>query len=176
VGIGVSTVTVTVTDLGGNKASCNTTFTVTYTTKPSLSCPTSYNQSTSSQACNAKVPNITALVTASDPCGYTLTQTIAIGSTIPAGSHAVNVTAMDPYGNMNMCTIMLMVIDQTAPVIDCGSVISQAVNNTCQSEVPTMPAPFDNCGVIYTQSPAAGTVVGPGSFNVTINATDFEGT
>jgi hypothetical protein len=175
--VGVTQVLITVKDYGSNMVNCTTTFTVTDTTKPTLSCPDDYTLATDSDKCSAPMPNFAAIVTASDPCGFNFTQTPSTGSTMSLGNHSVTIVATDPSGNQETCTVLLIVKDMTPPVISgCGSTQSTAVDNTCHSQIPELGSLTDNCGsVIHMQYPGNGTQVGIGTFSVTVNATDSSG-
>src|SRR5205085_1816349 len=76
VGLGTNTISVTATDEAGNSATCTTTFTVSDTTVPTVSCPAPTSASADG-TCQATVPNVLGGVTASDSCsgtnGVTLT-------------------------------------------------------------------------------------------------------
>src|SRR4029079_11268705 len=70
--------------------------------------------------------------------------------------------------------------DITPPmIISCGSNQSASVNGNCQAAVPIMTGDViatDNCtpggSLIITQSPTAGTLVGPGITTATITVKD----
>src|SRR5437016_4987495 len=70
VGLGTNTITVTAADEAGNSATCTTTFTVTDTTVPTVSCPAPTSASADG-TCQATVPNVLGGVTASDSCSGT---------------------------------------------------------------------------------------------------------
>src|SRR5438874_9167417 len=67
VGLGPHTITVTAIDTAGNNASCTTTFTVTDSTPPTVTCPAATSASAGAN-CQAAVPNILSGVTTSDNC------------------------------------------------------------------------------------------------------------
>src|SRR5207237_1160638 len=70
VGLGTNTITVTATDEAGNSATCTTTFTVSDTTAPSVSC-SAVPAASADGACQAAVPDVLGGVTASDNCSGT---------------------------------------------------------------------------------------------------------
>src|SRR5205814_2094065 len=70
VGLGTNTITVTATDEAGNSATCTTTFTVTDTTVPTVSCPAP-TRARPDGGRQAAVPNVLGGVTASDNCSGT---------------------------------------------------------------------------------------------------------
>src|SRR4029453_7040763 len=57
VGLGVHTITVTATDEAGNSATCTTSFTVSDTTVPTVSCA-AIPAASADGACQAAVPNV----------------------------------------------------------------------------------------------------------------------
>src|SRR5262249_21160051 len=68
VGLGVTTVTLTVTDLAGNAATCTRTLTVNDTTPPTVvTCASNQNASTNA-SCLGAIPDLTGQVTATDNC------------------------------------------------------------------------------------------------------------
>ncbi|MFM8357543.1 MAG: hypothetical protein ACKOET_03215, partial [Verrucomicrobiota bacterium] len=101
VGLGVTTITLTATDAAGNSTTATTTFTVSDTTPPTITCP-AYDQ----------VPTVVNRTdaTALDNCSVTLTWTIngqtPIGDTVtlPPGCHTLVWTAIDGAGNTATCT------------------------------------------------------------------------
>src|SRR5205814_2185600 len=118
VGLGAHTITVTATDEAGNSATCATTFTVTDTTVPTVSCPAPTSPSADG-GCQAAVPNVLGGVTASDSCsatnGITLCQSPAAGTLVGLGAHTITVTATDAAGNSATCTTTFTVNDTTVP-------------------------------------------------------------
>src|SRR5207248_3563935 len=80
VGLGTNTITVTATDAAGNSATCTTSFTVSDTTVPTVSCSAEPDASADGN-CQAVVPNVLGGVTASDNCsatnGITLVQSVS---------------------------------------------------------------------------------------------------
>ncbi len=192
VGVGVTTVTVTATDGAGNSASCNTTFTVTDNTPPSLVCPPPIVEGTSTASrstvgCTALIPDFTFHLNAHDNCtpdgSLIVTQNPPAGTEVGLGTHAVTITVTDAYGNTVSCTTSYTLTDDTAPTISCPpSVPDLIVNANCQVALPSYTSlglAKDNCTgtsrIIITQSPAAGTVVTVGDTLITLTADDQHG-
>src|SRR5207245_2230182 len=67
VGLGAHQITVTATDAAGNSATCTTTFTVTDTTQPSVSCA-AIPAASADGTCQAAVPDVLGRGTVSDSC------------------------------------------------------------------------------------------------------------
>src|SRR6266536_746811 len=185
VGVGVHTITVTATDAAGNNASCTTTFTVIDTTPPTVTCPAASTANAGAN-CQAAVPNVLSGVTVSDNCtsaaSITLSQSPTAGTMVGLGPHTITVTATDAAGNSASCTTSFTVIDNTAPTVTCPAATSASAGANCQAAVPNVLSGVivsDNCSstsaITLTQTPAAGTLVGQGTYTITVTATDAAG-
>src|SRR5205823_1091532 len=113
-----------------NIGTCTTTFTVSDTTAPVVTCAA--NLSGSSDAnCQAAVPDVLAGVTVSDNCSATnainLNQSPAAGTLVGPGPHTITVTATDQAGNIGTCTTTFTVSDTTAPVVTCAAKLGRAL-------------------------------------------------
>src|SRR5205814_2931500 len=74
------------------------------------------------------------------------------------------------------------VTDTTVPTVSWQAPTSASADGTCQAAVPSVlggVAASDSCsgtnGITLSQSPAAGTLVGPGTNTITVTATDEAG-
>src|SRR5436309_666850 len=136
VGLGAHTITVTATDEAGNSATCTTTFTVSDTTVPAVSCPAPTSASADG-SCQATVPDVLGGVTVSDSCSatnaITLSQSPAAGSLVSPGVHTITVTATDEAGNSATCSTIFTVIDTTAPSVSCPAPTSASADGSCQA-------------------------------------------
>jgi hypothetical protein len=112
VGMGTNSITVTATDEAGNSATCTTTFTVTDTTAPSVSCSAIPSVSADG-SCQAAVPNVLSDVTVCDSCSgtnaITVTQSPLAGTLVGLGTNTITVTATDEAGNSATCMTTFMV-------------------------------------------------------------------
>jgi DNA-binding beta-propeller fold protein YncE len=92
-----------ITDECGNASEVSQTVIVRDTTPPMLNCPKSV------KVTNRMVPNVFALVSASDNCTpsgrLAYTQSPAAGTAIPSGGSQVTVTVTDQEGNSATCVI-----------------------------------------------------------------------
>src|SRR5204863_1570925 len=136
VGLGAHTITVTATDEAGNNATCTTTFAVTDTIVPRVSCPAPTSASADG-SCQAAVPNVLSGVTASDSCsgtnGITLSQSPAAGTLLGLGAHTIMVTATEAAGNSANCTTTFTVTDTTAPSGRCAAPASASPDARCHA-------------------------------------------
>src|SRR6266516_2873743 len=177
VGLGVTTITVTVKDAANNTGTCTTTFTVNDTTAPSISCPTDKTVS-----CDASTdPSATGTATATDSCS---TATVTHSDVTTPGSSAGNYTitrtwtATDASGNSSSCTQIITVQDTTAPAISCPA------NQTVSCDASTDPSATgtatatDNCStatVTHSDVTTPGSSAGNYTITRTWTATDASG-
>jgi HYR domain/Secretion system C-terminal sorting domain len=172
---GVTTVTVTVTNLCGT-SNCSFTVTVNDTQVPSITCPANITVSNNTNQCGAVV-NFN--VTANDNCpGVTVTSVPASGSFFPIGTTTVTSTATDAAGNTAICTFTVRVNDTQLPAITCPANMTVSNNANQCGAVVNYPAPTasDNCpGVTVVSTPASGSFFPIGTTTVTATATDAAG-
>jgi hypothetical protein len=185
--VGITTVTVTVTDAGLRSASCNFTVTVADNQKPVIAgCPANISRTSSAGVCTAVVswtePTASDNCTASGSLVWTKSHTP--GSTFSAGTTTVTYTAKDAANNVsNVCSFDITVVDNQKPIISgCPANISTNPNPTtgCTSAVSwTEPTATDNCtaagSLIWTKSKSPGDVFNSGTTTVTYTATDANG-
>ena len=154
----------------------------------SIFCPTNITVLTCSS--NAVVQYPTPVATTS--CG-TITNLICVppsGSVFPVGTNTVICTATDSQGSSASCSFTVTVLpDTTPPTLDCNCLTNPAVNPaavpmtvySCAGAIPDLckavsVCATDKCGPIFcSQSPSAGTVVGPGVHPITVAVTDGSG-
>jgi uncharacterized repeat protein (TIGR01451 family) len=181
-----------------SSASCTQLVTVTDVTAPAIS--GSPQTASADASCMVAIPDFTATATVSDNCAcadsdqsvaceernrITVTQAPAAGTMVGLGPHTITLTANDGSssnngdGNTTTTTTTFTVNDTTAPTVSAPADSSASANSSCQAAVPDYTAgstAADNCGTpTVTQSPAAGTLVGPGPHTVTVTATDGAG-
>ena len=179
---GVTTVTLTATDLCGRTASCSFTITVTACcqTNPIITCPANYTAcpGTSTQ------PSVTGMATAVSGhpnCSAPLiTYTDNITSTGPcSGATRIERTwkATNPnYSNLSAtCVQIIELKDVTAPSITNMPVnVTVAPGSNCQAQVSWNPPTItDNCGsTSLSSSHTSGSYFNEGTTTVTLTATD----
>ncbi|MFZ1692866.1 MAG: HYR domain-containing protein, partial [Flavobacteriales bacterium] len=95
---------------------------------------------------------------------------------LAVGVHLFKEKHRDDSGNTADCDWSVTIEDQEAPSITCPNIVAQlSVGANCTVALPdyrSSATASDNCGpVILSQSPAPGTIVGPGPHSITITAT-----
>ena len=178
--IGSNTVTMTVTDPGGNMDDCTATVTILDTVSPTASCQdiTAYldgsgNVSiTTGDVDNGSSDNCSVASLALDVSSFTCAN---------AGANTVTLTVTDGSGNVSTCTSTVTVADTISPTITCPGNQNEFADASCNVSLPDytgLGSASDNCGsATITQSPVAGTTLsGAGTVQtVTLTATDGSG-
>jgi hypothetical protein len=180
--LGDNEITLTVTDVNGNSASCTTTVTVIDVIAPVVSC-IDFTLELGLDGTAILTPEDLG-GTSTDNCGITITaidieefDCSDIGTPV-----MVTYFASDASGNIATCTAMVTVVDALAPVITCPEDLSvqpestgiYVLENFLDDEAVTA---TDNCSeeVTLTQVPAPGTPLGVGVYDITITAADGYG-
>jgi HYR domain/Secretion system C-terminal sorting domain len=176
---GANTVTLTVTDVNGNTASCSSTVTVKDNIMPTITCPANVITGNDEGECGATVMYIVGV---SDNCGTTLTQMggLPSGSLFPVGTTVNTFKVTDPSGNMATCSFTVTVMDTEPPVLNCHNVTRYVgPGKTGRIVRYKTPKVTDNCD----PSPSTQRLSGPpsgawfpvGSTTVTYQAWDAAG-
>jgi gliding motility-associated-like protein len=155
---GTTTVTLTATDLAGNFSTCTFDVILTDGTPPTITsgCPANFSMNADA-TCGATLADFTGALTVTDNCNLSasivITQSPAIGTTLPLGINTITLTATDANGNASTCTFDITVVDVTAPTIVCPSDII-----SCDPLVTYVaPIGIDNCsGSVTTQTDVTG--------------------
>ena len=176
VGIGTTNIVLTATDGSSNTANCNFDVVVKDAMKPTITCPGKQIE-TPNPNCQFTLPDYTGLATATDNCsGVVVTQTPVAGTVVGGGVTNVVLTATDASSNTVSCKFDVVVKDVTKPTITCPGNQTGTVDENCKFTLPDytgLATAADNCsGVVFTQVPAAGTLVGIGTTNVVLTVTD----
>jgi len=186
VGLGSVPIQLTAIDISGNSSTCNLLLTVVDSTAPSISAASPITLSAGAN-CQAAVPNVLANVLASDNCTpaelLTRAQTPAAGTPVGVGQSSILVSVTDASGNSATTSVVLNVVDASAPVIlSAPPSITLSVGSTCQAAVPNVLPNIvasDNCTandqLVATQNPSAGTLVSPGQSAITVTVNDSAG-
>ena len=129
----------------------------------------------------------------SDPDGDAITSVWTEGSTVlgsgptlqlqlALGSHSITLTVTDSHQASAQTTITVKVVDSTPPVVVCTALKPIPANAHCLAAVPDLTGVVqvqDNCTpasqLVRTQSPASGTLLGPGVHPITVTVADLSG-
>lgn len=179
---GTYTVNLGAQDAAGNNSTCSFTIDIAETSIPVFDCPDDIIANAEPGECEAVVTFDPP--TAEDPCSdVTVTQTggPASGSTFPAGTTEIEFTAEDEFGNMDVCTFNVIVVDDSPPTITCPDDIDVGNDPANCDAIVNYPAPVvnDNCGVAEVNLIAglpSGAVFPIGVTTVTYEAVDLSGT
>jgi hypothetical protein len=177
------TYTVTVTDAAGCTTSCSATLFTTTTvtcsiTGPTNVCPsstTTYTGSVGASSYSWSVTGCGSIVGSS-----TSSSVDVLSCSSCSSSFTLNLIVTDSGGCTDTCSKVVSVTDTTPPTITaCAPPATGTANASCKASVPDFTAgttATDNCtasgSLTKTQSPAAGTLVGLGSTNVTVTVKD----
>jgi len=127
-------VTLTVSDTSGHTVTCQTTVTVLDTTPPVLNCPTNLTL-TPGPNCLVTLPALN--VSATDNCTpgnqLVVTQSLAVGTVLPPGTHTVTVTVCDAANNCASCTVLVTVPSSTAASWTWSQAAGGALNDAGRS-------------------------------------------
>ncbi len=98
------------------------------------------------------------------------------------GTTTVNLRAVDNAGNVSSLVTQVVKLDVTKPNVSCPVVADAQANASCQAAIPNVTSGVvasDNLtpvgSLVITQTPAAGTMVGLGTHNITVTVTDLAG-
>ena len=165
-------------------AAATVSITVNDTIAPSITAPANVTVNTGPHAttCGTVVTDAQlGTATASDNSGNVSIERSGVpsGNLFPVGTTTITYTATDGAGNSTPATQTVTVIDNTAPTLSAPAPTSVNAASTGHATIPDVVAgttASDNCGpVTVMQSPLAGTIVGTGTYTITITATDAAG-
>ncbi|WP_430405237.1 gliding motility-associated C-terminal domain-containing protein [Fluviicola sp.] len=175
--LGANTVTMTVTDVNGNIATCTSTVTVEDNMNPQIiNCISDTTVATIGGLCDAIVPDFTSnsQLVVTDNCStqnvnITISQVPLAGSVVNANT-IVWIYAADGSGNVDSCSFLISIEDQTNPIIvNCISDTTLFLGQNCDVILPDFTGSSqlivtDNCSqqgidITITQSISAGTLI-----------------
>ena len=177
--IGPNTVTLTVTDVNGNSASCTSTVIVEDNIAPTAVCQNITVQLDANG--NASITAADVDGGSNDACGIAST-TIDVSSfdCSNVGANNVVLTVTDTNGNTSSCTAVVTVVDNIAPLVVCpADVNSETRLGDCFALV-YFPQPYtqDNCGIdsiVQTAGLPSGSQFPVGISTVEFTVTDVNG-
>jgi len=179
---GTTVVTWTVTDNGGNTATCTQTIVVEDNEAPLITCPGNITVNNVPGNCGRNVSYAAPAIM--DNCNITaMTQTdgtgLTSGSWFPIGTSLQEYTVVDEAGNSVSCSFTVTVDDNQAPVItNCPTDMTVYSTATTCNVVVNYGSPVisDNCpGTVVTSSHNSGESFPVGVTTVTYTATDSYG-
>jgi hypothetical protein len=145
--IGVTTITYTNTDGAGLTATSTRTITVTDNEAPNIStCPVDITVNNDLGTCGAIV-NFTPIGT--DNCSFVFSYNQNPGTVFPVGPTTVIITATDPAGNTDVCSLIITVNDNEDPIAICQNVTVNldAAGNGTTTAAAVNNVSTDNCGI-----------------------------
>ena len=123
--------------------------------------------------------------TATDETNGDLSQAVTVSGTVDThtlGDYELTYRVSDAAGNEATLARTVTVRDTTPPVIECPPAMNLAADGSCQAEIPDLAtglvvsdACSDPAEIIVGQTPAAGSLVGLGSHDIVLTATDASG-
>jgi hypothetical protein len=117
--LGTYTLTYSAVDPSGNSASVSRTVHVVDTTPPQITAGLPTQTFAAGSNCTAVLPDLSLLIGATDNCssGLNHSQTPAPGTVLALGTNSVTFFVDDGNGNTNTSSTLVIVADQTPPVI-----------------------------------------------------------
>jgi len=173
----VATRTWLVVDGCGYSNSCSQQVTIIDTTPPAIFCPTNAVVVALNSNCMLVIPpiSVTATDNCTPVCSLVYHQSPPAGTVVSVTVTNVTITVSDLCGNSNSCTVTVIGLPKTPPVVTCPAVMT--VTNCIVPCVPVVAR--DNCcptrSLTITQSPPCGTLMGPGLTTITVTVTDCHG-
>ncbi len=186
--IGDNTVTLTVTDNAGNRATCEATVTVVNTISPTITCPDPIRTTTSANGVgNCSTTINLGVPTATNNCAIN-TVTAAVNDTVidpstfefQLGTTTVTWTVTDSSGNTSTCEQSVTVTDDEAPVANCQNITVALDENTNTATITPEQInnnSTDNCDAITSISLSETTFTcdNVGENTVVLTVTDENG-
>ncbi len=176
---GVTTVTYTAVDAGGNPTTASFTVTVIDTTAPVIGCPA--NQTVQATGTTGAIVTW-AVPTVTDNSGpVTPVGSHSPGATFPIGSTTVTYTATDPSGNASSCSFNIVVQDSAGPTFSGvpTNITIEATSPTGATYTYALPTATDavtGSSPVTTSLPSGSTFLftgpGPTATTVTFTAAD----
>ncbi len=175
--VGDNTVTLTVTDVNGNVATCTSTVTIQDTVLPIAMCQNFTTQLDGTG--NASISAADIDTGSTDNCAIaSITVAPSEFTCADVGANTVTLTVTDVDGNVATCTATVTVEDAIPPTAVCQDITVQ-VNGSGSTTISANDidnGSTDNCGIAsLTVSPNTFTCADVGANTVTLTVTDVNG-
>lgn len=144
---GMHVVEVVATDEAGNEVICSFNLEVIDNSIPNIDCLENQVRS-ANDLCTYEVEDFTGMMAATDNCGIaTIIQNPLPGTLLPPGNNAITVEFLDIHGNSSMCSFMIEVNDDTAPIVICSEDVEleNDANECSASYLPLSPMVIEGC-------------------------------
>ncbi|EDM43935.1 hyalin repeat protein [unidentified eubacterium SCB49] len=172
---GVNPITLTASD-GFNTTSCTFNVTIVDNTPPEIICLNNQQENANSD-CQFFMPDYIPQTTVFDNCNNnpTITQDPPAGTEVSLGDTVVTIIANDGV-NVSECQFTVTVLDATPPSLICPETQTRIAVYNCAYTIEDftgLVVTADGCTTpIVTQSPPQGTLVSPGTYEITITSSD----
>ncbi|TVR86722.1 MAG: HYR domain-containing protein, partial [Saprospirales bacterium] len=149
-GVGMTPVSLSVTDQAGNSSSCTFNFITVDLIPPTVTCPSPNDTIYVDQNCDAVVPDYIMETSVMDNCSPpSVTQSPAPQNLLSAGIHTVRIDIEDDGGNTDSCFVEVTVLDTIPPMVQCTTVVL-TLDSMCEAQIPDFVAEgyltfSDNC-------------------------------
>ncbi len=176
VGIGTTTITISVADRSGNVDLCSLNFNVVDRIPPTIACPED-REVPLNEVCEIIIGDYTSEAEVSDNCSnpgdINVTQ-IPISGTVVNDTTEITLYATDKAGNINSCSFLVIPTVSDSTIIVCPDDRTITVAQLCQATVPVLTPDITvtSCTKGYdfktVQSPLSGEALGLGTTTVTV--------
>ena len=172
--VGSNGVTLTVTDVHGNVATCNATVIVRDLILPAFTCPSALTNNADLGVCSRTF--VLPALAATDNCGVASVTSNAPAS-FPVGVTPVTWTVVDVNNNTNSCVQLVTIVDNQLPQIICpANIVTNATVDCSQVVTWADPAATDNCTITnMTCVPPSGSTFAIGTTTVNCTVWDASG-
>jgi len=177
--LGTNEIVFTVVDSSGLSSSRAGAVIVMDTTPPVFNLSTNVIFLGAGANCLATVPDLTttpAGMIADDPCSsISISQSPAPGASLPLGAHEVLFAAQDAAGNVATQSVVLQIVDNTAPIVSFPTNLTVQAELNCLGVLPDLTTNLlaEDCHPFaIAQSPLPGTIVALGTNLITFTVQD----
>lgn len=180
--VGPNTITYTAADAAGNIGTCEYIITLIDDVAPQITCPTATTLYTPSNSATADWSwDFTSLTTGEASLQFVsadLQNALTGTSSLSIGPHEFGIQILDEANNSSPCTVIVNIVDNVAPLVDCSGAGSQ--KRLLDAQATTAPVTFgdiarsdnSNAGVELSGDYSSGQNFPIGTTTVTITATD----